>query len=344
MEKILFKCRVTTPMFLGGADHNAEARPQSLKGLLRFWWRAMQNESNIELLATREGSIFGSVADGACASQYYTRMKFIDNINASKNPLPDHKVLVQGKKFSINILDYLAYGTYKYERGRGNVLTRSYIPDGQKFEVVFLFRSNFCQEDILKAFKSLYLFGGMGARSRNGFGGFEIIQGQEQINILQVPSMLPKNLPRYTAFSESAKLLKRNQDFDSWDKTLADLGKIYRTCREQFENRHVYEKRQYIGSPIVERGNTKSFLDRRAKPFFLKIRCEGKRYRGYILYLPSKYCDGLPSDRNKKRIEHDRINKEFLQVATEFYDGIKIGSNFEEVPLVQFASVGGGKI
>lgn len=343
MEKIFFKCRVTTPMFLGGADQNVEQRPQSLKGLLRFWWRVMQSENNIELLAKREGNIFGSAANGASASQFYTRMKFSNNINASKNPFPDHKVQVQGKSFSINILDYLAYGTK--ER---NVFTRSYIPDKQEFELAFLFRNNSCKEDILKAFKALYLFGGMGARSRNGFGGFEIIQGFEQINHLQVPLFLPKTLPRYTAFSESARFLKRKQDFDSWDKALADLGKIYRNCREQLESRHEYEKRQYIGSPIAERGAIKSFLDRRSKPFFLRIRCEGKKYKGYILYLPSKYCDGLDSDRNKNKINHENINKEFLETTFDFYNKIKKwpdkGNNFEEITLMPLAEVGGERV
>jgi CRISPR-associated protein Cmr1 len=35
--------RVTTPLFLGGADPdaNAELRTSALKGLLRFWFRAI---------------------------------------------------------------------------------------------------------------------------------------------------------------------------------------------------------------------------------------------------------------------------------------------------------------
>ena len=33
--------RVTTPMFLGGAEHEAELRLPSFKGVLRFWSRAL---------------------------------------------------------------------------------------------------------------------------------------------------------------------------------------------------------------------------------------------------------------------------------------------------------------
>jgi CRISPR-associated protein Cmr1 len=33
--------QVTTPLFCGGADgSSAELRPSSVKGVLRFWWRA----------------------------------------------------------------------------------------------------------------------------------------------------------------------------------------------------------------------------------------------------------------------------------------------------------------
>ncbi len=42
MKTIEFECETITPMFLAGADGKTpELRPPSIKGLMRFWWRAM---------------------------------------------------------------------------------------------------------------------------------------------------------------------------------------------------------------------------------------------------------------------------------------------------------------
>ena len=42
IEKNLIRAtyRITTPMFCGGAEQQAEFRLPSFKGVLRFWWRA----------------------------------------------------------------------------------------------------------------------------------------------------------------------------------------------------------------------------------------------------------------------------------------------------------------
>ncbi len=42
MRSITFECETITPMFLACADGKTpELRPPSIKGLMRFWWRAM---------------------------------------------------------------------------------------------------------------------------------------------------------------------------------------------------------------------------------------------------------------------------------------------------------------
>jgi len=41
MQEIKATYKIVTPMFLGGADHEEEIRVPSIKGALRFWWRAL---------------------------------------------------------------------------------------------------------------------------------------------------------------------------------------------------------------------------------------------------------------------------------------------------------------
>ena len=60
MHKITFECETITPMFLSGADGaTPELRPPSIKGALRFWWRAMNGHLSLPELKRIEGEIFG---------------------------------------------------------------------------------------------------------------------------------------------------------------------------------------------------------------------------------------------------------------------------------------------
>ena len=61
MERISFECRSVTPMFMYGADGSTpELRPASIKGVLRFWWRAIHGDLSLKELHEKEGEIFGS--------------------------------------------------------------------------------------------------------------------------------------------------------------------------------------------------------------------------------------------------------------------------------------------
>ena len=44
---------------MGGANEQAEIRAQSIKGLIRYWWRALKAENDITKLREEETKIFG---------------------------------------------------------------------------------------------------------------------------------------------------------------------------------------------------------------------------------------------------------------------------------------------
>ena len=63
LPKEEFEVEIITPLFLGGADKvKSEIRPASIKGAIRFWWRALYGYKfdSIEEMAEQEGLIFGS--------------------------------------------------------------------------------------------------------------------------------------------------------------------------------------------------------------------------------------------------------------------------------------------
>ena len=66
MKSLEVRFKVVTPCFLGGHDHHAELRLPSIRGALRFWWRAITHarmaeagrDGVIERLASAERRLF----------------------------------------------------------------------------------------------------------------------------------------------------------------------------------------------------------------------------------------------------------------------------------------------
>jgi CRISPR type III-B/RAMP module RAMP protein Cmr1 len=73
VKRLTFELEFITPAFIGGANQQAELRPASFVGLLRWWWRALKGECNIEKLREEEIKIFGG--DGKMASPVYLRVE-----------------------------------------------------------------------------------------------------------------------------------------------------------------------------------------------------------------------------------------------------------------------------
>jgi len=214
-------------LFLGGASSTAEAelRPSSLKGLLRFWFRAvaLPGLGSWQAVQEAENKIFGSTKGQAL---------FLFSI-------VDGQALKVGKKEGQNWrtrpgLGYLGYGIVNH---RGEI-QRSYIEPGGKFKLRLLFRKDVPVDymDLLPvALKALGLFGAAGARARKGFGSLSLESlrhnGEEKWvvpgNIEELCAGIRKifgemginrqkegSLPDYTAFSFSAgvKIVKTARD------------------------------------------------------------------------------------------------------------------------------------
>jgi CRISPR-associated protein Cmr1 len=295
-------------------------------------------ESRLSKLQKEEDQIFGSVSDGGNKSSFAISIS-PKKLSRSAQSLPSHKVEVKtkGKTVFVNILDYLCYGTYEYVKGQGNKFIREYLKENQIFDLKLRFDNKDHREDILTALYLFTEFGGMGSRSRNGFGGLMVRNKDEVFGVLGVG--FSKNIisnkdflnrlrasgeiPPFTAFSDGIKLFTTvKKDYRSWDLCLADLGKAYRGCREELEPRHHYKKRQYIGAPLdPPQEHTKSILERHSKPYFLKvIKVESGAYCGGILFIPSFYVYNEYEGKDKTRPPFNRArdNMQFQQTCMAF--------------------------
>lgn len=161
METITFNCRFITPAFLGGADPNGtpELRAPSIKGALRFWWRAMNGHLPIEALKKAEESVFGSTE------------KRSSIIVRTSHPECD---FFEEKWFQFNnqskpATKYLFFTTLL----KGNE-ERKALPEKSEFKVQISAMSNntLALKQSVCSFWLWAHFGGIGMRSRRGGGNF----------------------------------------------------------------------------------------------------------------------------------------------------------------------------
>jgi len=297
-----FELEVVTPMFSGGATVNeAELRTPSLKGMLRFWWRATCGSCDVEVLKEKEGKIFGDTAHKA------STMVHIEPIGKL---IINKDLKFRGEKFRVHgrpvyILDYLAYGTHTYKKGAGNVYHKKHIAPGNRFSLKIDYEEKDA-EDVLSALSWMIHYGGIGSRSRNGFGSmFTKIQRPE----------IPKTseLANYTALSKQSRLFLFSKK-NSWHAAHSEAGLAYREARLDIEKPHQYDKRKLISAPITVNKINVADLERHAKPYFLHVRqVDDGNYQGQILYLPYKY---LAQDKfTNYKMACENINKKLQELA-----------------------------
>jgi CRISPR-associated protein Cmr1 len=188
MESITFHCRVITPLFLAGADgRTPELRAPSIKGAMRFWWRALHGhlglDSNVENkkiisagLRDQETFIFG----GTGRNERDGRSSFaIQVIDVSLNENKSLERLVPHKNQGFMAESYAPGGLFK-------VLFRLQKYDKNKFSVKapVLGREEeiFNREKLIALFQLTSILGGLGRRVRRGMGCFTIESAHSSTN------------------------------------------------------------------------------------------------------------------------------------------------------------------
>ena len=224
--------RVVTPMFCGGAEPetNAELRLSSFKGVLRFWWRALawsRLGGDRGRIKQQEDSLFGS-ADGGQSS---VSMRLVPG--SEPGSVAAHEVLTVSQSGGGPIGEgarYLGYGVMeafasRRKGTRAGELTRPCLRSPFEFTVRMRVREGRKNErdhggqlaSLEKALVCLGTHGGMGAKSRKGYGSLALrslcVDGEQRWRPPQTISELgdfladlrrnhdAADLPEYTALS-----------------------------------------------------------------------------------------------------------------------------------------------
>ena len=175
--------RIVTPMFCSGADQNsAELRLPSFKGALRFWWRSLMAgkvNGDPNELRRQEADLFG--ASDQKTGQSKVQLRFVDRQLGKALRPPD--VFENGRLVGAH---YLGYGVMeafasKKKGTKAGQLTRAMIEDGN-FSVECRFSRLASHQQLDQVRNALVLLGtvgGIGSKSRKGFGSLTIVEVKE---------------------------------------------------------------------------------------------------------------------------------------------------------------------
>ena len=267
MTEITAHFCIVTPLFLGGADNKSEAelRPASIKGALRFWWRALRwgkGVTDVGELKKKEDRLFGSseVTERKDATGKAMReggqAKFLLALETQCQPtmISADQILGASGKVSQGRQDivgegarYLGYGLMGAFGQNGGKLSRPCIAAPFEFTVRLAFKRSVGTTDIAEvadALKLLGLCGGLGSRSRRGWGSVTLTEIKDGMNqeVWRAPKTLTEyetkireiiggqknGLPEWTAFAAGHSRIVLLQDKTNAPlETLAQMGRDF---------------------------------------------------------------------------------------------------------------------
>lgn len=223
MKTITFECETITPMFLAGADgQTPELRPPSIKGALRFWWRAMNGHLKLEDLKKQESSIFGGTDSSGRSKLIIKVLNQPTNENIKNDYPTPHKESPTSKPFS-----------------------KPSIKAGFNFRIQLSVIDNelLSLKNADNLFEFFSIVGGLGNRSRRGFGAFKIIkkdnvtliQDESIENIKRLCNLVAPNFEINKNYTNKFPYVKDfKESTKNFKELLKDIGKITHEFNQKY--------------------------------------------------------------------------------------------------------------
>jgi len=359
MYKLTLTCKVITPMFMSGADGNTpELRPSEFKGMMRFWWRAIKADNNIERLRYKEAEIFGGTEEGGQKSK----------INIWIYPQPNEKKIGKNIKNDFKLdwnfdkktnsltgnnagIGYLLYSTVNRKEVK-------YIKPDFQFNIQI---SSYDEYAFKNAIASLWIaiyLGGFGKRSRRGGGNISVLKAEGESyglsfilpnisNKTNLKKQLEDNLKITFSFINSF-IKKENAQTEypnlkdarivildpkeSWYEALNIIGRLFKDFREK--NKFDIFNMGAFGMPIMHnkhrvrivpysKNNEKRLSERMASPLIIKLIRADNNYFPILIKLSTT----LPLAGKEEKTKDVWIKKEIREIEMskidEFINKIK---------------------
>ncbi|SHF23991.1 CRISPR type III-B/RAMP module RAMP protein Cmr1 [Seinonella peptonophila] len=194
MNELQVTFRLTTPLFLSGADQaKAELHLPSIKGALRFWYRAINGNFNRFIPATQqtyEEELFGSPRSNLGQGRFLLRSRMNQSLDCA---------ILEGRDRLFAGLSYFTFFTKDKDHDQEQKQKRAYFHANQTFTLSFLLRSGKEEEQLRNwqgLLASIWLLGhigGLGYRNRKGFGSLALEHWH--VTNLPIPQQMINQLP-----------------------------------------------------------------------------------------------------------------------------------------------------
>jgi CRISPR-associated protein Cmr1 len=339
MKNIEFTLTAISPVFIGGAKQNPEIRSQTIKGMLRFWWRALKAEDDIEKLHKEEVSLFGGQTEGK-KKNGNEKIEKIAYQSKVKVVIEDIKGTVTDEGKRLNEVYNFQWEYKSQERtlegndkGIGYLLysvvsRRNYKP-GTLFTVRFYATSDEVLKHTVASFWCAVYLGGFGARSRRGGGNFYVsevkgdtygidfsVEGKDctledwiKTNLKKCQELVgSKKTNKYSNLTNCSIIISKDRDNNKGKKAkdfLNKLGIEYVNYREK--NRSEILSAAF-GLPIVHSsGGTVNLMRRneklrRASPLIFKVMKFNNSFYWLALRFSSCFMEeGMSVEFNKNK-------------------------------------------
>jgi len=226
MNKLVVNFKIITPLIMGGAYiKNPELREQSIKGLLRYWFRFYKlREKDKDMVKKIENEIWGSQENASPI-----RLKIIEE----------------------NIKRVKVHLCMNDSRGKYNKITREAFKGSFKLEISSFFQIS---EEIIKTLWFLTFLGGLGARWKRGFGSvqiylenfnsewkfsigseinFERIEEFYKMHLNKIPKCITSSIGTFCLNDMEIFLLEKTE-WNTWKEVMNNLrDEIYRPFKRQ---------------------------------------------------------------------------------------------------------------
>lgn len=320
-----FPVTLTSPAFLAGAlqkEDDCRLRAATLRGMLRWWWRTMHaGHVDGESLAQMEAAIWGSSNRGSAVTVDVTQPKV---------PIPRRAIIRSDQD-----LLYWAYGMDNITRGQRT--QRCYIDAGVQWEISLHARSlDMLWEERLQkipvqvhdvldqartALELLCTFGGIGSKSRHGFGSLQLA-GMRPAQDVMTKAIETGEDFRKKFFPEEKRLIPAEPHTASLDHCLPvqeyqfsnDINiwsamRVLGAATQGFASSTTESKtKTALGLPRMSKGKSLRDKDghkRHASPVHFHFE---KKEEGLVLRVLAFPCPWLPDYETSKGILQNLLN------------------------------------
>jgi CRISPR-associated protein Cmr1 len=291
-HRIELDLKTVTPAFIGGSDPvtSAEWTAKSVRGNLRWWFRAIaggEMHGNPQSVRAAENALFGSTDRKSTLRVLAPPVREENGgepadgrpLNESQlaeqwgNSSPAVRGRLRLSRGATNPIAYLGYGPIAWKREQGIVYARARLRPGQPLRLIVQWRGKSPEPDpaLRSALWCWLNLGGIGGRSRRGFGSLEyagpfpeptgsLDQFQEQAISHLSDARNASGPAEWSHFTTATRIYVSTSPYDTWQEALSAAGAWLIAYRRRYglssDERAAKRNRDYVwlNSPPPPKG------------------------------------------------------------------------------------------